>query len=496
MISNTKKFAILLFKGAVASTAVTSATQIIGIILLPVFTYYLTPEDYGTVSIVSMIALVLSHITNPGILTATTRLYHDTEDINERKLLIGSTNVYFLLVAIIPVIICLIFGPKLFSWIFKDFSFYPYGFLAVLLTLIRQPARIWITLMNLQYKFHQAAIYNGISLIIGIVVTVILVVYFEMGAMGKVLGMFPSAIILVFISLVTVHRYTKGIWSFQNIKKQFLFGLPILGLLWSTQILELGGAYMLERFSNMKSVGLFALAMSLAQLPLILINGLRQMWDPIIYENMNKKDYHTISKLAYYFIGILTIIILGVLLFGKEAIIIIVNPRYYDAIPLVGFLIMGAYFNGLITLSNSILGFKNKFGTISKFALIGSMVFVFMSIFLIPRFGALGAAISYAISYFIFFILGVWNQRETIIKITQSLKVLTPIFLVIVISIISYSFSFYFDFKELNSLEIILKLTLLVITIILLFYFKIFTTNDFVDTYRTFIKKYIKKFVN
>ena len=59
MISNTKKFALLLFKGAVASTAVTSGTQIIGIILLPVFTYYLTPEDYGIVSIVSMIALVL-----------------------------------------------------------------------------------------------------------------------------------------------------------------------------------------------------------------------------------------------------------------------------------------------------------------------------------------------------------------------------------------------------------------------------------------------------
>ena len=101
MISNTKKFAVLLFKGTIASTVVTSTTQIIGIILLPVFTYYLTPEDYGIVSIVSMFALFLSHITNPSILTATTRLYHDTEDINERKLLIGSTNVYFLLVALI-----------------------------------------------------------------------------------------------------------------------------------------------------------------------------------------------------------------------------------------------------------------------------------------------------------------------------------------------------------------------------------------------------------
>ena len=443
-----------------------------------------------------MIALVLSHITNPGILTATTRLYHDSEDINERKLLIGSANVYFLTVTIIPFTICILFGPTLFSWIFKDFSFYPYGFLALLLTLIRQPARIWITLMNLQYKFHNAAIYNGISLIIGIVISVILVVYFEMGAMGKVLGMFPSAIILIFISLITVHRYTKGVWSFQNIKKQFLFGLPVLGAIWSTQILELGGAYMLERFSNMNNVGIFALAMSLAQLPLVLIYGFRQMWNPVVYDNMNKKNYNTISKLTYYFVGFLTIINVLVLLFSKEAILIIVNERYYEAIPIVGFLIIGVYFNGLITISNSILGYKNKFGTISVFALIGSVLYVIMCIFLIPKIGTLGAAISFALSYFVFFSLGVWNQKIIIMKIIKTFNLLVPITSVIFLSFLLYVSSFYFPQNELSLFEIILKLTLLIITIVLLFYFKIFIIIDFIETYRSIINKFKKTFIN
>ena len=492
MISSTKKFALILFKGTIASTIVTSTTQIIGIILLPVFTYYLSPEDYGIVSIVSMIGLVLSHITNPGILTATTRLYHDTDDINERKLLIGSTNVYFMSVALIPIIIGLLFGPKLFSWLFKDFSFYPYGFLALILTFIRQPARIWITLMNLQYKFHQATIYNGLALITGIAVSVILVVVFEMGAMGKVLGMFPSAIILVLISLITVHRYTNGIWSFQNIKKQFLFGLPILGALWSTQILELGGAYMLERLTNMKSVGLFALAMSLAQLPLVLIYGFRQMWNPVIYENMNKKNYQTITKLLYYFVGTLTLINILILLFGKEAILIIVNERFYDSISFLGFLILGVYFNGLITISNSILGYKKKFGTISVFALVGSILYVIMCIFLIPRIGVLGAAISFAFSYFVFFILGVIHQRKTILKIIKNLNLLIPIILFISLSFITYFFSFYFPFDELSFLEITLKFILLITSIFLLFYFKIFLKEDIAVTYKLVINKLTK----
>lgn len=493
MQSDFKFFSSILIKGTIASTIVTSSTQIIGVILLPVFTYYLTPEDYGTVAIVSMIAMVLSHLANPGILTATTRLYHDTEDVYERRLLIGSANVYFIIAILIPSLICISFGPELFSWIFKDFSFYPYGFLALLLTLIRQPSRIWITLMNLDYKFHQAAIYNGISLLIGIAVTVILVVYFKMGAMGKVLGMFPSALILFFISLITVYRYTNGIWTFKNIKKQFFFGLPIVGALWSTQILELGGAYMLEKFSNLNSVGLFALAMALAQLPSVLIHGFKQMWNPVLYENMNKKNYETISKLVHYFVGIITVMSLGVLLFSKESILIIVNERYFDAVPLVGFLILGVYFNGLITLSNSILGYKNKFGTISVFALIASLLFVILSFLLIPSKGALGVAISFAISYFLFFIMSIWNQRNSIIKIVKKLNVLVPIILTIISCIINYRFSFVFVKNELNTIEILLKLTLLIISFLLLIKFKIFLVKDIIVGYNLVLQKVKKK---
>ena len=95
MNSNTKKFASIIFKGTISSTIVTSSTQLIGIILLPVFTFYLTPEDYGIVSIVSMIVLILSHLTNPGILTATNRLFHNTKDINEKKLLMELPTIQY-----------------------------------------------------------------------------------------------------------------------------------------------------------------------------------------------------------------------------------------------------------------------------------------------------------------------------------------------------------------------------------------------------------------
>jgi len=179
-------------------------------------------------------------------------------------------------------------------------------------------------------------------------------------------------------------------------------------------------------------------------------------------------------------------------LFGKEAILIIVNERFYDSISFLGFLILGVYFNGLITISNSILGYKKKFGTISVFALVGSILYVIMCIFLIPRIGVLGAAISFAFSYFVFFILGVIHQRKTILKIIKNLNLLIPIILFISLSFITYFFSFYFPFDELSFLEITLKFILLITSIFLLFYFKIFLKEDIAVTYKLVINKLTK----
>jgi len=493
MSEGIKKYSSILLKGTVAATIANSATKVVSFILLPIFTYYLSPKDYGIVSIVTMIATVFAHICNPGILTATTRLYHATDNEAERQVLIGSANRFFLFAPIIPIIICLLFGPKIFSWIFNDFSFYPYGLLALILTLIRQPARVWITLMTLQYKFHQATIYNGIAIIIGMLVTLLLIVGFKMGAMGKVLGMFPTALILFVISIITIRKYTLEHWNIQNIKKQILFGLPMLGALWSYQALELGGAYLLERMSDLKSVGFYAFGMAIAQLPLILVIGVRQLWNPVFYDNMNKKDYKTVSKLISYFIAGLTFINLFIVLFSKEAILILVNERFYEAMPIIGFLILGVYFDGLITISNAALGYKNKFGTISVFALIASVLFIGLNVLLIPQYDVMGAAIAFGASYFVFFLLSIWHQRKTLILITVSYVNLVPIISMIIVTFILYHSNQFFMENELNFIEILFKLLILSAVVLLFFIFKILTTNEFVYAYKLIINKIQRK---
>lgn len=408
---------------------------------------------------VSLVVTILALVYNPGLMSATMRLYHSTESENERKLLIGSAHRFFLFVPIIPILISLIFGEKVFSFLFKDFDFYPYGFLALLLAFFTQPSRMWSTMMTLLYKIEQTAFLTALSVILGLISAVILVVVFEFGAMGRVVAMFVPAIFLYSISLYTVSKYTEGIWSVDNIKKQLIFGMPLIIGLWAYQGLYFVGKYFLEIFSSLENVGLYTVGSTLASVPLFLVLGFKQLWSPIFYENMNKKDYEIISKLITYFTVIISLLCLILTLFSKEIIILLLDKEFHSIIPIIGFLLLATFFNGLLTISNAFLSFKNDFSKISLFAFLATISNIILNRLLIPYYGILGASISLMLSYFIYYLLGAYSERKLILQVQNKKSAFIPPILLVLGLVINRCLNNYVAFNDISFLEISLKLS-------------------------------------
>ena len=484
-----KNFKKILFRGTIAVSIANASAQFVGLLLLPLFTKYLSPEDFGIISMVSLIVTVLALIYNPGIMSATMRLYHSTESENERKLLIGSTHRFFLFVPIIPIILCLIFGENLFSFLFKDFDFYPYGFLALLLAFFIQPSRMWTTMMTLLYKIEKTAFLTALSVLLGLISAVILVVVFNLGAMGRVLAMFVPALFLYFISLYTVNKYTQGNWSFDSIKKQLIFGMPLIIGLWAYQGLNFIGKYFLEILSNLENVGLYTVGTTLASAPLFLVLGFKQLWSPIFYENMNNKDYEIISKLITYFTVIISLLCLILTLFSKEIIISLLDKEFHLIIPIISFLLLATFFNGLLTISNTFLSFNNDFSKISFFALIATISNIILNVLLIPYYGILGASISLMLSYFIYYLLGAYSERKLIFQVQNKKSTFIPPILLVVGLVFNLSLNKYINFNDISLFEIILKLSYFLIVCFIFLKIKLINYGDFKNLYNRLINK-------
>src|SRR6476659_10923151 len=104
------------------------ATSLVGLLLLPVFTRYLTPSDYGVITMLLMIEAVAKVTFRWGVDTAFMRLYYDCKDQLARQRL-ASTLFFFLLVvngALVCVVVAgagwlstLLFGTDTRAWLIR-----------------------------------------------------------------------------------------------------------------------------------------------------------------------------------------------------------------------------------------------------------------------------------------------------------------------------------------------------------------------------------------
>src|SRR5688572_5135404 len=79
-----------------------SGTRLIGFFLIPVYTRYLTPADYGVLALVAMLDQLLFIVMNMGQSTALFRTYFARENPADRQAVL-TTSLWLILMTALPV---------------------------------------------------------------------------------------------------------------------------------------------------------------------------------------------------------------------------------------------------------------------------------------------------------------------------------------------------------------------------------------------------------
>ena len=418
--------------GSLAMSLEKASQNMVALVLLPVFAMFLSPADFGILSMFTMVITALGLLYNPGTVSAAVRLYYDHKDNEEKqKEIFASAHSFFMLIPIPFTLILLFFGNAIFQRVFTEFSFYPYGLLAVILAFFSQPVRVWTEFMVVKFRVVQLSISTFSAFVIGSAVSLICIAGLEMGVMGRIIGMYAAPLSLFTISVATMQRYAGGHMRWRTMLETVKFGLPLIGAIWAYSILQYTGSYLLEYYMTLKDVGIYNIAYKLAGVPLFITLGFRQMWVPVFYENMASENYSVIRRLMSLFILLMTFVSGVSILFAKEAILLLFDDRYYEAIPIVAWIVSGVFLLGVLPLSNSFLGYAKKFGLTSWIALASGVIDIVLNIILIPRFGVRGAAFTLIISYMVYLGGGILFTYRDFAKVTDFRAILmTAIFFV------------------------------------------------------------------
>ena len=100
------------------------ATKFIAVLILPIFSRYLTPADYGVASILTVSTVLISGLADLGLSIGTYRFYFEEKGKNKLSL-ISTAQIVSTIIAILIALVVIIFSGS-FSQLFfetEDFSY-------------------------------------------------------------------------------------------------------------------------------------------------------------------------------------------------------------------------------------------------------------------------------------------------------------------------------------------------------------------------------------
>ncbi|MDB9823857.1 oligosaccharide flippase family protein [Flavobacteriaceae bacterium] len=367
--------------------------SVLPILTLPVFTRFLTPNDYGVLALVSIYVTLIVGLSNLGMIVIFERNYFEEKTIIERIQLMWSLISIVSLLLLASTIFSVRFEDTIIEFLFNRnlpsrlllFTFLHLGVKSLL-----QYFYMFYRNSETPKKFTTLAI---IESILSTSISLILVVFYEQGIVGFIKGQ-SIGVCSVFAYLL-IGAFFKREFSinFFKIKSTIKLSAPLTPRIFFGVINSQFDRYMLGGLNTVNGVGIYDIGQKIANLGFVFMTTLQQIFAPRLYaiyfedkENFRIESGNLLAP--FYFLSTFFCFLLG--LFSEEAIYLLTTPEYYDSTPIILILTMlyASYFFG----KQPQLLLVKKTGLISFLSIFTVGLNVLLNIPLIYFYGIYGAA--------------------------------------------------------------------------------------------------------
>ncbi len=379
------------------------AQKAVAVFLIPLYTSYLTPEDYGILALVVLAATVLTKLVSSPITYALGRFYYKSEYQDRRGVLLFNLIVLLLIQSFLLSLIYwhltetaswLLFDSQTYIRIVELFTWIvfltPWSTVNLYYLQIRKMARYYVLI----------SIGNLLIMVIG---NVYFLVFLNLGLYSLVYTQIISAVFTVVMTIPVYLKETTFRLSFKILKEPLKFGYPQIPSGYSFLVLESGDRYILKLLATVNSVGLYSFGVQIASiLGALVVMPIGKGLEPIIFEMEDRpqeqKRFLVRMATLYYLIGIFLALLLSV--FAQEILTLLVrNEGFMKATAILPILAFALIQFGLGYFLGWGLVMKDKPYHISMNLILTAGLNVVLNFLLIPALGIVGAALATLVSY-------------------------------------------------------------------------------------------------
>jgi O-antigen/teichoic acid export membrane protein len=362
--------------------------------LLPILTTYLSPADFGTLSLFQTTVAALIPIVGLSL-----GFKIDNQYFKVSRNAIGI--LIFNIVCILMSMILITTGALYIFSIFDnhDLLNLPIGWILVLpvvsgMTCITSFNLILLRNQNraLKYGLWQVGLTT-----INLSLSLLFVISLMLGWEGRALGILSANFILGVLSILNMYKtgYLILIFDKQVITEVLRFCVPLLFNGVAIFIIFQSNIYIINYFLDTSSVGIYSVALSFAAITGLIKEGIVKTFNPWLYRVLSEKNENFNSAILRNILMIAVILIILAFVvnyFASYLIVYMVDSRFITAKDLILVLCLSVSVNGIYNVLAPFFIHYSQTKALSTVSVITGFFSLGINYLLVPKYGVSGAA--------------------------------------------------------------------------------------------------------
>ncbi len=371
----------------------TVAARLLNFLLLPFYTHYLSPADYGVSAALFSYIAFFNILFQHGMDQAYMRYYGEREK---------SLPAAFYGVAAVSLVLGLLLWaapPGLAEAAgigAANSRLVAYSALILFFDALSTPL---FADLRMSHKALRYALLRVFSVVLNVGLNLFLIIRLGRGVQGIFEANICSSALALLLVLLPALRSLKPRFDGALYRRMLSFALPLVPAGLGSMAVQVIDRPILLRLADQTTVGIYQANYRLGIFMMLIVSMFDQAWRPFFIERSGRQDAPALFArvLTFFTIGA-SWLTLALSLFVADAVRLhilgkpIIHPAYWGGLGLVPVVLWAYVFNGLYINFLAPVIIARRTGYIMAATLLGAAFNVAANFLLIPRFGMLGAA--------------------------------------------------------------------------------------------------------
>lgn len=386
------------------------STQFITFLFLPLYTYFLSADDYGYVDLIQTYIVLFVPIITLRIDSAVFRFLIDCRSDEDEKKSVITNSIFIMVLGCIFTVIA-----GLIIICFFDFKYKINIIINIVVLLI---SNVLLQVLRGLGKNIDYSIASIITAIFTFVTTCLFIIIFKCGANSILISTSIANLICIFYIIIRVDliKYLKfKSFDRRKIRKIISYSFPMIPNALSWWVVNVSDRTIISFFLGSAFNGIYAISCKFSNILNGVFSIVNMSWQELASLHVNDDDRNeyfseTISKIFWIFASI-SLLIIAILPLCYN---IIIGKDFYDSYRYIPMLLYANLINVLSCLIGSIYIALKRTKEIAFTTIFSAILNIIINVVLIKKIGLYAAIASTLISYFVIFIYRYYDIKKYI----------------------------------------------------------------------------------